>query len=103
MFVLPNGQTYEAGSKTGTATLDASGTGSWTTGPTAPWATSGYSESAVMYRPGKILRAGGGDPAQARAAVVDMTSGSPAWREIASMSFARRRMNHRETTAEPTT
>ncbi len=93
MFVLPNGKTYESGSKTGTAILDTSGTGSWTNGPTAPWSTSGYSESAVMYRPGKILRAGGGDPAQARAAVIDMTAGSPAWREIASMSFARRRMN----------
>src|SRR5690349_14149063 len=80
MFVLPNGKTYEAGSKTGTAILDASGSGSWTNGPTAPWATSGYSESAVMYAPGKILRAGGGDPAQASAAVIDMNAGSPAWR-----------------------
>ena len=46
-----------------------------------------------MYRPGKILRAGGGDPAQASAAVIDMTAANPAWREIAPMSFARRRMN----------
>ncbi|HEY6056589.1 MAG TPA: carboxypeptidase regulatory-like domain-containing protein, partial [Candidatus Limnocylindrales bacterium] len=93
MFVLPNGKTYEAGSKTATAVLDASGTGSWTNGPTAPWATSGYSESAVMYGPGKIIRAGGGDPAQASAAVIDMTAPSPAWRQIASMQYARRRMN----------
>ena len=93
MFVLPNGLTYESGPKTSTATIDVSGVGGWTTGPTAPWSTSGYSESAVMYLPGKILRAGGGDPAQARAAVVDMTSASPAWREIAPMAFARRRMN----------
>ena len=67
MFVLPNGKAYEAGSETATAILDPSGTGSWTPGPTAPWSTSAYSESAVMYRPGKILRAGGGDPAQAHA------------------------------------
>ncbi|MGP1675000.1 MAG: galactose oxidase-like domain-containing protein, partial [Candidatus Limnocylindrales bacterium] len=93
MFVLPNGKVYEAGSKNTTAILDLSGTPTWTAGPTAPWSTNGYSESAVMYLPGKILRAGGGDPAHARAAVVDMTVGSPAWREIASMSFARRRMN----------
>ncbi len=93
MFVLPNGRTYEAGSKAGTATLDVNGTGSWTAGPTALYSTSGYSESAVMYRPGKVLRAGGGDPAIARAMVVDMTAASPAWREIAPMSFARRRMN----------
>ncbi len=93
MFVLPNGKPYESGSKVSTATLDVSGTGSWTPGPNAIYSTSGYSESAVMYRPGKILRAGGGDPAHARTMVVDMTAASPAWREIAPMSFARRRMN----------
>ena len=93
MFVLPNGKTYEAGPKASTATIDHSGTGSWTAGPAAPWSTSGYSESDVMYRPGKVLRAGGGDPAIKRAAVVDMTAASPAWREIAPMAFARRRMN----------
>jgi hypothetical protein len=93
MFVLPDGRPYESGSKVSTATLDVSGTGSWTPGPNARYATSGYSESAVMYRPGKILRAGGGDPAHGRTQVVDMTAASPAWREIAPMSFARRRMN----------
>jgi hypothetical protein len=93
MFVLPNGRPYESGSKTSTATLDVNGAGSWTAGPTARYSTSGYSESAVMHRPGKILRAGGGDPAHARTQVVDMTVATPAWREIAPMSFARRRMN----------
>jgi hypothetical protein len=93
MFVLPDGRPYHAGSKTTTAYLDLSGTGSWTPGPTAPYQTNGYSESAVMYRPGKILRAGGGDPAHARSVVIDMTAASPTWREIAPMSFARRRMN----------
>ncbi len=93
MFVLPNGRVYEAGSGSGTATMNVSGLGSWTSGPTAPYSTNAYSESAVMYLPGKILRAGGGDPAWARASVIDMTAGSPAWREIAPMSFPRRRMN----------
>ncbi|HSL75957.1 MAG TPA: kelch repeat-containing protein, partial [Candidatus Limnocylindrales bacterium] len=83
MFVLPNGRTYEAGPKTSTATINHAGTGTWTAGPTGLWSTSGYSESDVMYLPGKILRAGGGDPAIKRAAVVDMTAASPAWREIA--------------------
>ena len=78
MFVLPDGRVYESGSKAATAILDLSGTPTWTAGPTAPWTTNGYSESAVMYRPGRILRAGGGDPAQARAAVVDMNASSPA-------------------------
>ena len=93
MFVLPNGKPYEAGSRTDTAILDPSGTGHWTPGPTGLWSTSGYSESQAMYRPGKILRAGGGDPAIARAAVIDMNAASPAWREIDPMANARRRMN----------
>jgi hypothetical protein len=93
MFVLPDGKTYEAGPKSTTATIDVAGTGSWTTGPTGFWSTSGYSESQAMYLPGKILRAGGGDPSIARAAVLDMTAASPAWREIDPMQFARRRMN----------
>lgn len=93
MFVLPDGRVYEAGSKSATAYLDPAGTGSWTDGPSAGFSTSGYSESAVMYRPGKIMRAGGGDPAVARTAVIDMTVASPAWRTTAPMQFARRRLN----------
>src|SRR4051794_33820556 len=93
MFVLPNGKPYEAGSRTDTAILDPSGTGAWTPGPMGLWSTSGYSESQAMYRPGKILRAGGGDPAIARAAVIDMNAATPTWREIDPMANARRRMN----------
>ena len=93
MYVLPNGKVYEAGPGTGTALLDPSGTGSWTAGPSAPYATNGYSESSAMYAPGKILRAGGGDPGIARAAVIDMSSGTGAWQEISPMSFPRRRLN----------
>ena len=46
-----------------------------------------------MYAPGKILRAGGGDPANARTQIVDMTAASPAWTETAPMANPRRRMN----------
>ena len=77
MFVLPNGLVYDAGSKTSTALLDPAGTGHWTPGPTALYTTSAYSESAVQYLPGKILRAGGGDPSIARAMVVDMNRREP--------------------------
>jgi hypothetical protein len=73
--------------------FDLAGTGTVTNGPTAPFSTSGYSESGVMYAPGKILRAGGGDPAQAQAAVIDMNVPNPAWRSVAPMAHARRRMN----------
>ena len=87
MFVLPNGLTYDSGPKSATAIYDTSGVGSETAGPTAPYSTSGYSESAVMYRPGKILRAGGGDPSTTNANVIDMTAASPAWRAVAPMTL----------------
>ncbi|HEV7810068.1 MAG TPA: carboxypeptidase regulatory-like domain-containing protein [Candidatus Limnocylindrales bacterium] len=93
MFVLPNGRVFEAGPGSSTAILDPTGTGSWTAGPSNAYSTSGYSESAVMYAPGKIIRAGGGDPAISRATVIDMTAASPAWRDVAPMAFPRRRMN----------
>jgi PKD repeat protein len=93
MFVLPDGRVFEAGPGTATAILDPSGTGSWAPGPTNAWATNGYSESAVMYAPGKIMRAGGGDPATNHVAVIDMNAANPVWRTVAPMAFARRRMN----------
>ena len=93
MFVLPNGLVYDAGPKTNTALLNPAGTGSWTPGPTALYSTNGYAESAVQYLPGKILRAGGGDPAIKTAMVVDMNVANPSWRAIDPMAFARRRMN----------
>src|SRR6185436_19641110 len=79
MYVLPDGKLYEAGPGTGTAFLDTSGRGRWNSGPTNAYSTSGYSESSVMYGIGKILRAGGDDPAIARASVIDMTAASPRW------------------------
>ncbi|WP_233149737.1 carboxypeptidase regulatory-like domain-containing protein, partial [Kineosporia sp. A_224] len=93
MYVLPNGKVFEAAPEANTAVLDLAGTGSWSPGPANKWSTNGYSESSVMYEPGKIMRAGGGDPAISRTAVVDMTVASPAWTETAPMTFARRRMN----------
>jgi hypothetical protein len=93
MFVLPDGRVYEAGPGASTAILDPTGTGKWTAGPSNAYSTNGYSESAVMYAPGKILRAGGGDPAINRASVIDMTAASPAWRDVMPMAFPRRRMN----------
>ena len=93
MFVLPDGRVYEAGPGASTAILDPTGVGNWTPGPSNAYSTNGYSESAVMYAPGKILRAGGGDPAINRASVIDMTAANPAWRDVAPMAFPRRRMN----------
>ena len=53
MFVLPNGKLFDAGPDRTTRTLDLS-TGQWTTVGTSD--IDGH--SAVMYRPGKVLKSG---------------------------------------------
>ena len=94
MFVLSDGRVLDAGPDTVTRTLDV-GAGSWTTIGNSPF----DGMSAVMYRPNKIMKAGTwADPdfngaaaynAQGRTAVLDMNSGSPAWRETTAMAFGR--------------
>jgi hypothetical protein len=93
MFVLPDGRVYDAGPRTDTFFLDITGEGSWTAGPRNSFGSSGYAECACMYRPGKILRAGGSDPAWTKAAVINFADASPRWRDIAPMNFAGRRHN----------
>ena len=91
MFVLPNGKLFDAGPDTTTRTFDLD---------TKQWATVGTSpidgHSAVMYRPGKILKSGTwsdpefpGRAVTNRAAAIDMTAASPAWREVAPMNYRR--------------
>ncbi len=91
MFVLPDGRVFDAGPDTTTRTLNTT-TGQWTTVGTSP--IDGH--SAVMYRPGKILKSGTwGDPdfpnrvVSNRAAKIDMTAANPSWQEAAPMRFPR--------------
>lgn len=54
-----------------------------------------YNGSAAQYLPGKILYTGGGtplnstNPANAKAQVIDFTSGTPTWQSVAPMNYAR--------------
>ena len=91
MFLLPNGKVFDAGPDLTTRTLDVAA-GSWSAGITSPI----DAHSAVMYRPGMILKSGTwADPdfpnrvVDGRAAVVDMNAANPAWREVAPMAFPR--------------
>lgn len=89
MFVAPNGRVFMAGPERTTRYIDPSGSGSWTTvaqriGPVRDYG------SAVMYAPGKVLAAGGGDPPTASAEVIDLNDPSPGWRAVAPMAYARR-------------
>ena len=76
MFLLPDGRIFDAGPDTTTRTLNVA-TGTWSTVGTSP--IGGH--SAVMYRPGKVLKSGTwADPefpnlaVTNRAAVIDMTA-----------------------------
>jgi hypothetical protein len=92
MFVVPNGKVFLAGFPRTSRYLSVGGTGSWTTVGDRRVADRTMG-SAVMYAPGKILYAGGGDPPTSSAEVIDLTRPAPAWRSVAPMGFARRQMN----------
>jgi hypothetical protein len=92
MFVAPNGKVFLAGFPQTTRYLDVSGTGQWTTVADRNVADRTLG-SAVMYAPGKILYAGGGEPPTASAEVIDLNQPSPSWRMVTAMDFARRQSN----------
>jgi hypothetical protein len=92
MFLAPNGKVFLAGFPQTTRYLDVSGTGTWTTVGDRVVADRTMG-SAVMYAPGKILYAGGGDPPTSSAEVIDLNQASPSWRSVPGMAFARRQLN----------
>ena len=92
MFLAPNGRVFLAGYPQTSRYLNVSGTGSWTTVGNRKVADRRLG-SAVMYAPGKILYAGGGDPPTSSAEVINLNQVSPTWRSVAGMQFARRQMN----------
>ena len=94
IFVLPDGRILNAGAgelAAPTRVLDLLSQ-QWTTVDGALI----DGGSAVMYRPGKVLKAGtpattdvSNDPTAATTHVLDMTAQSPVWRQTASMAFPR--------------
>lgn len=92
MFVAPNGKVFLAGWTKPTRYLDVSGTGSWTFVANSALTERSFG-AAVMYRPGKILIAGGADPPVGSAEVIDLGSSTPAWRTVAPMTTVRRQHN----------
>jgi hypothetical protein len=93
MFLTPDGRVVDAGPDTTTRILDPQ-TGLWSTlASKSP--IDGH--SAVMYRPGKILKSGTWTdtdfpiqiPVTNRAAVLDLDQTVPSWREVSRMKWAR--------------
>lgn len=91
MFLAPSGKVFYAGPTQSTQYLNVAGDGKWTTVGNRIVASRDYG-SAVMYAPGKILYAGGGDPPTRSAEVINLNDAAPAWRAIPSMAYARRQM-----------
>ncbi|HUR95524.1 MAG TPA: hypothetical protein VMY76_13120, partial [Gemmatimonadales bacterium] len=91
MFVAPNGKVFLAGPDQSTRYLAVQNNGEWTTVADRVVADRNTG-SAVMYAPGKILFAGGGDPPTRSAEVIDLNDPSPAWRAVADMAYPRRHM-----------
>lgn len=92
MFVAPNGKLFLAGFQATTRYLSTTGDGAWTTVGDRVVADRTLG-SAVMYAPGKILYAGGGDPPTNSAEVINLNQATPKWRSVPGMRFARRQMN----------
>jgi hypothetical protein len=92
MFVAPNGRVFLAGFQGTTRYLSTAGDGQWTTVATRVTADR-RTGSAVMYAPGKIVYAGGGDPPTNSVEVIDLNQASPSWRSVPGMRFARRQLN----------
>ncbi|MDB5742946.1 MAG: Kelch domain protein [Polaromonas sp.] len=93
MFLAPNGSIFYAGPEVTTRYLNTAGTGAWT--DVANRVFNNYRDygSAVMYEPGKILVAGGGDPPTNTAEVIDLNAATPKWRAVGAMTAARTMIN----------
>ena len=102
MFLMPTGEVFYAGPSSNPQMLNVEQE-QW--GTTYPSSFAG--ETAVMYRPGEVMKCGGGvsgacvgDPkmeddtvGSPKTAVFDLNAASPAWQDVQDMVYARRRHN----------
>src|SRR5258708_28185618 len=94
-YRLPNGRVFVLDAEGGQLRVLDANAGTWTAGPTSPLLFG----SSTMYRPGKILVAGGGAaygssfPSFTTAETIDMNAGSPSWSPAASMTYPRYQHN----------
>ncbi len=93
LSLAPNGQIFISGPSVTSRYLDTSGTGTWT--PVANHIFQGIRDydGMVMYAPGKVLVAGGSDPATNTAETIDLNAATPTWQATGSMAYARRQLN----------
>jgi hypothetical protein len=91
-YLVPNGDVFTIGPSEDKSFLLDVNNQTWTQVGGSSGVTNG---SSVMYRPGKILYTGGtntqdpNSPANATAAVIDLTAPTPTWHQVAPMAHAR--------------
>jgi hypothetical protein len=91
-YLAPNGKVFTIGPEEDNSFLLDVANQTWTPVGGASGVVNG---SSVMYRPGKILYSGGAPSiatttsAKATSAVIDLTAGTPAWRQTPAMQHAR--------------
>lgn len=75
--------------------LDVAGGGRWSAGPARRYAPDRTAGSAVMYRPGKILIAGGGaaDNPTDTVETINLNASNPAWQYSGAMRYGRKFVN----------
>lgn len=97
MHVAPGGRVFNSGPNQNTDYLDAYGNGAWlpVAGNTSVFSKFGFrgEGSSVMYAPGRVLIAGGGDPPTTSAEVIDLNQSLPEWRYVGAMYRARRQFD----------
>ncbi len=93
MYLAPNGTLFYAGPTQTSRYLNATGTGSWTIGPTMQYGPRSYGPS-VMYDNGKIMVVGGGgSPPTATAEIIELNDPVPTWRYTGTMANPRSQAN----------
>ncbi len=91
-YLAPNGKVFTIGPEEDNSFFLDVANQTWTPVGGASGVVNG---SSVMYRPGKVLYSGGAPSVQtatsakATSAVIDLTAGSPAWRQTPAMHNAR--------------
>ncbi|HLL91065.1 MAG TPA: galactose oxidase-like domain-containing protein, partial [Tepidisphaeraceae bacterium] len=104
-FVAPDGRVFVAGPQQQSSFLDTAAAGAWSNGPTSGYGYRDYG-TAVMYRPGKIMIAGGSDDEVLQgspvavydadptptAEVIDLNQAAPAWQPVDPMHVGRRHL-----------
>jgi hypothetical protein len=87
MHLAPSGEVFLAGPNPLARSLDTTGAGHWRDVATSSRSRPGG--TSVMYEPGKVLVAGGGNPPARSAEEIDLSAAQPAWQLLRPMAHAR--------------